>query len=580
METDSATSPDKAELDDDWKAVSIDLGTETFGAYIGRWHPRRPVASRARQIRFPREKDTIGRMVAAWHDERFLFGNDLLHKVEIGEVPSHKMMKCWKLLLYDRGTGTVRAKRVLCQLEEARKTFSELLEAVLKQIWEGVRGDEALRNVLPDPRRTIVYFPVPQLATHDATGKIEAAAKKVGIRRVRFVYESLCAGAAILNALLGDHPTEDLYSQMFIILSGGPSDNDYIVDGVQEQLRSDGVVVKRPKMLYGENMVAKGALMIDDKVDQSATIADHSIGLLNVEEDPDPVLHPDAFLKNGDLNKKIVEYNPLCSVKPGVVSKYVVIDRIKWLVYKGQTANEKGDFTTSESPGEIQLFHTHVENPVITFYVVFTKIDDTVQHEPLRSQDGKTRPEFTVKKRVVKLSREFVERFGEGWAKRADKLEYDSGAWEEIYDAITDTNVVDTRLPLGNWALGNASTSFGSGPSHQDLRQTSSTSGPSQASSTGRASDERTLQQIAQEACNTAPYWTRSQGRHLETIENAPGLSQTKRQGKKRSLDDEVDYEDIDDCVNTMMSRVTRSPTYGRSLRGSIDAPGAKSPRL
>lgn len=164
-------------------------------------------------FRFPSEQSNNGDLVAAWHNGSFHFGHRLNKDCnEHNLIPADKLIKGFKLLLYDEHTKTNQARMVRDQLRTAKKDLPQLMEDCLKTIWGLILMEAAERLVEVDHNRTVVYFPVPMLATSDTTMTIAKAAKRAGLPRVRFLYESLCAGVSILKALIGDRSSPESYA--------------------------------------------------------------------------------------------------------------------------------------------------------------------------------------------------------------------------------------------------------------------------------------------------------------------------------------------------------------------------------
>jgi molecular chaperone DnaK (HSP70) len=142
--------------------------------------------------------------LAAFHDGCWFIGDDLERRQS--EIPEDKIISCFKLLLYDPHQHTKQAQRVHKQLLEAGQTLHDLLVASLdfiwKQIWSYIETE--LLHSVPSIHdyETMVYISVPKLVTPQATKQLKNAARAVGLPRVRFVYESLCAASCGLEEIV------------------------------------------------------------------------------------------------------------------------------------------------------------------------------------------------------------------------------------------------------------------------------------------------------------------------------------------------------------------------------------------
>lgn len=194
--------------------VAIDYGTKTFSACWGQRHTDKPTEVADRVFHFPDEQSTLGEMVAAWHEGEFHFGTPLIRNTtrDVSPVPAEKLITCFKLLLYDSYRHCERVQRVRLQLRAARKTFEDLLCETMRAIWTGICRDAEERGLNLEPRNTIVYFTVPIFVTAKTTSMMASAARAAGLPPTQFVLEPLCAGAAILAALIGDRNAAAAYA--------------------------------------------------------------------------------------------------------------------------------------------------------------------------------------------------------------------------------------------------------------------------------------------------------------------------------------------------------------------------------
>ena len=196
-----------SDTESSWHLISIDLGTSTISSGYLLLHPGRSInATDYEKIRLSQNSTDhgISQAIAAFHDGKWLIGHDL--EQQQNDIPEHKIISCWKLLLYESHKNTKQAQRVHQQLLEADQTLPDLLRATLAYVWkqtwihintEVLHGDRSY-----DDSPILAYISVPQLATPRATKLLKAASREAGIPRVRFVYEALCAGACIVEELV------------------------------------------------------------------------------------------------------------------------------------------------------------------------------------------------------------------------------------------------------------------------------------------------------------------------------------------------------------------------------------------
>lgn len=161
-----------------------------------------------RPLHLDEESGTVGRMVAAFHNNDFRFGSSVMRK-GTDAVPADKLIKGFKLLLYETYKRSALVKKIEAQLREAEVSLVRLLELVLGRIWAMICSSAERRGVKTD--RAVIYLPIHLVATETATETMALAAKRAGLPRVRFAYEPLCAGISIVTTLLGEIPTEDDY---------------------------------------------------------------------------------------------------------------------------------------------------------------------------------------------------------------------------------------------------------------------------------------------------------------------------------------------------------------------------------
>ena len=184
----------------------MDFGTETYSASYYRYMPNKPFdkANISRvYLTSNGTRDYVAPTIAAWHG-RWIFGKELegmLHK-----VPSDKIIKQFKLALYDPHKDSIEARKVHRQLRDAGKQRHELLTQFLKhfwgQVWSCINEEFLRRNQGPKLSETLVYITVPMLITDDATTQLRGALTEAGIPNAFFLYEPLCAGASVLEEVI------------------------------------------------------------------------------------------------------------------------------------------------------------------------------------------------------------------------------------------------------------------------------------------------------------------------------------------------------------------------------------------
>lgn len=142
--------------------------------------------------------------MAAWHGGRWICGREL--ELEMQAVPSHKIIRNFKLMLYAQHEDSPQTRKVKEQLRAARKNEHQLLTEFLRYLWGDIRLYVDNELLVDDDDRDqyeeLVYISVPALATPDATKKLRAAAVEAGLPRVEFLSEPLCAGACVLEEQL------------------------------------------------------------------------------------------------------------------------------------------------------------------------------------------------------------------------------------------------------------------------------------------------------------------------------------------------------------------------------------------
>ena len=149
--------------------------------------------------------DPKGPMIAAWHRSRWYFGHGVTMNQD--NIPEEKIIRYFKLLLYDDHMCSPQAKHVQEQLQNTGKSLEDLLAAFLRYIWRDVETEFHGRytNLDQSNCRTRVYLSVPKLVTFQASEQLIDAAKAAGLPAVTLVYEPMCAGARIIERMVR-HP--------------------------------------------------------------------------------------------------------------------------------------------------------------------------------------------------------------------------------------------------------------------------------------------------------------------------------------------------------------------------------------
>jgi molecular chaperone DnaK (HSP70) len=190
-----------------WNIIAIDFGTETYSATHYPLVPGKPFdQSNITRIVMAsdRNHDWVGPTIAAWHEERWLLGKELQERMQ--DVSPHKIIRHFKIALYDPHKESSQVQRVQEQLDEAGQTLDQLLLAFFKYVWDDVWmyiNEEHLRRThKPALSETLVYITVPMLVTPDAIGRLKRAAVEAGVPNVLFLHEPLCAGATVLEEVI------------------------------------------------------------------------------------------------------------------------------------------------------------------------------------------------------------------------------------------------------------------------------------------------------------------------------------------------------------------------------------------
>jgi molecular chaperone DnaK (HSP70) len=190
---------------------AIDLGTATYSASHYLLNPgetfdknnisRIVLASNG-------SHDYVGPTIAAWHKSGhksdWIVGRELQSNMQ--EVPIHKIIKNFKLLLYDAHQESPQTREVKAQLRKARKNAHQLFTAFLDYVWKDITDyvdKELLTGQMHREQcENLVYISVPMLATPTATRQLKAAAREARLPRVQFLFEPLCAGACVLEEVI------------------------------------------------------------------------------------------------------------------------------------------------------------------------------------------------------------------------------------------------------------------------------------------------------------------------------------------------------------------------------------------
>jgi hypothetical protein len=194
----------------------MDFGTETYSASHYLLESCQPFhKSKINRVILDNSNlELTGSTIAAWHrpygepNNRWIVGKELEQMLQ--DVPPDKIIRQFKLALYDPHQESFEVLKVQQQLDEAGQVLHQLLTAFLRYFWQQVWTyiDQELFpfTAQPELSETMVYITVPMLVTPNAIAQLKRAAIEANIPNVVFLYEPLCAGASVLDEVLSKGP--------------------------------------------------------------------------------------------------------------------------------------------------------------------------------------------------------------------------------------------------------------------------------------------------------------------------------------------------------------------------------------
>lgn len=200
--------------------IALDFGTTKSAAAFRIAHsdgpPRRyDIIEIEQGIR--REKTAP--MIAAWLNDEFVCGHELQTLIDKGQVAEEKVMRFFKLLLYDDWQESESAQHIARILQEAGKSKEDLFTAVLKRMYltaqEHIRKHAKNKYDMDNiPKK--VYLTVPKNASFSARQLLASSCKRAGIPQCILVSEPLCAAAYNLQSLADDEMAAGLVSSQHL----------------------------------------------------------------------------------------------------------------------------------------------------------------------------------------------------------------------------------------------------------------------------------------------------------------------------------------------------------------------------
>lgn len=131
-------------------------------------------------------------------------GKELQERMQ--DVSPDKIIRHFKIALYDPHKESPQVRRVQEQLAEVDQTLDQLLVAffayVWNDIWTYINKEILRKSRKPGLSETLVYITVPMLVTPDAIERLKVAAVEAGVPNVLFLHEPLCAGATVLEEVI------------------------------------------------------------------------------------------------------------------------------------------------------------------------------------------------------------------------------------------------------------------------------------------------------------------------------------------------------------------------------------------
>ena len=199
-------------------AFSIDPGTSTYAASFRLIRPGvRPRCQDVKQIIFP-ARETTGKMVAAYHEDKFYFDEDLQREINAGEIDPAEVIHLPKVLLYDDHLDTAEAQEVDRLLKAADKLLEDLWTDRFKSIWFKVMDYVHTHSFGKSSEYVFwkqqVFISVPKTVTYQKTALLARAAKRASLPPIQFVWEPLCAAAYNLQSLIENN---DIFTSVSLL---------------------------------------------------------------------------------------------------------------------------------------------------------------------------------------------------------------------------------------------------------------------------------------------------------------------------------------------------------------------------
>ncbi|KAI7329082.1 hypothetical protein KC315_g6317 [Hortaea werneckii] len=163
-------------------------------------------------------------MIAAWLDGDFVCGHELQAMINQGRVAEDKVMRFFKLLLYDDWQESEGAHEIARLLNEAGKSREDLFVAVLKQMYLYAQRQvqiHARHKYDIDGKPRNVYLTVPKNASFSARQLLATSCQRAGLAQCILVSEPLCAAACNLQGLADGGTAAGLIGERIIVVDGG-----------------------------------------------------------------------------------------------------------------------------------------------------------------------------------------------------------------------------------------------------------------------------------------------------------------------------------------------------------------------
>ncbi|KAI7721484.1 hypothetical protein KC353_g1312 [Hortaea werneckii] len=204
--------------------IALDFGTTKSAAAFRIAHcngpPRRYEIIQIEQA----NREKTAPMIAAWLNDEFVCGHELQTLIDEGKVTEEKVMRFFKLLLYDDWQESEGAQHVARLLKEAGKSREDLFTAVLNRMYfyaqkHILKHAENKYDIDDKPQK--VYLTVPKNASFSARQLLATSCERAGIPHSILVSEPLCAAAYNLQSLADDEMAAGLTGKHIIIVDGG-----------------------------------------------------------------------------------------------------------------------------------------------------------------------------------------------------------------------------------------------------------------------------------------------------------------------------------------------------------------------